>query len=95
MIKTSAKQRAFSWYASLMACVLVLALGFGLAVPPAYADVRKADVVYGLTVDSRGLSVAQCPSIDAEYALVMDSEGTVYSREMRILLRRSLPSPRS
>ncbi|MEQ3362194.1 D-alanyl-D-alanine carboxypeptidase family protein [Raoultibacter massiliensis] len=78
MIKTSAKQRAFSWYASLMACVLVLALGFGLAVPPAYADVRKADVVYGLTVDSRGLSVAQCPSIDAEYALVMDSEGTVY-----------------
>ena len=44
----------------------------------AFADVRKADVVLGQTVDARGLSVAQCPSIDAEYALVMDAEGTVY-----------------
>lgn len=55
-----------------------MALGFGFAVPSAYADVRKADVVYGVTVDSRGLSVAQCPSIDAEYALVMGADGTVY-----------------
>lgn len=55
-----------------------MALGFGFAAPAAYADVRKADVIYGVSVDSRGLSVAQCPSIDAEYALVMDSEGTVY-----------------
>ena len=39
---------------------------------------RKADVVLGQTVDARGLSIAQCPSIDAEYALVMDSNGTVY-----------------
>lgn len=55
-----------------------MALGFGFAAPAAYADVRKADVIYGVSVDSRGLSVAQCPSIDAEYALVMESEGTVY-----------------
>lgn len=78
MIKPLVKQRALSWYASFTACVLVLALGFGFAAPAAYADVRKADVIYGVSVDSRGLSVAQCPSIDAEYALVMESEGTVY-----------------
>lgn len=69
---------ATSWYASLTACVLVFALCFGLVTPAAYADVRKADIIYGMSVDSRGLSVADCPSIDAEYALVMDSEGTVY-----------------
>lgn len=78
LIKPCVKHKALSWYASLTACVLVLALGFGSAVPPAYADVRKADIIYGISVDSRGLSVAQCPSIDAEYALVMDSDGTVY-----------------
>ncbi len=62
-----------------MACALVFALACGVAVPvPAHADVRKADVVYGQTVDARGLSVAQCPNIDAEYALVMDADGTVY-----------------
>lgn len=48
------------------------------AAPAAFADVRKADVVNGETVEQRGLAVAQCPNIDAEYALVMDSEGTVY-----------------
>ncbi|WP_080797384.1 D-alanyl-D-alanine carboxypeptidase family protein [Arabiibacter massiliensis] len=66
--------------ARFAACALCLALAFGLAAAPgaALADVRKADVVYGQTVDARGLSVAQCPSIDAEYAAVMDAEGTVY-----------------
>lgn len=63
------------------ACTLALALAFScaLALPSAAcADVRKADVVYGQTVDARGLSVAQSPNIDAEYAIVMDSEGTIY-----------------
>ena len=64
-----------------MACALVFALACGVAVlrcAAALADVRKADVVYGQTVDARGLSVAQCPNIDAEYALVMDAlDGTV------------------
>ncbi len=66
--------------ARIAACALALALATSLAVVPAsaWADVRKADVVYGQTVDARGLSVAQCPNIDAEYALVMDSDGTVY-----------------
>ncbi|WP_139653045.1 D-alanyl-D-alanine carboxypeptidase family protein [Raoultibacter phocaeensis] len=73
------KKQPFTWYASFLACVLALTLALSAAVPSgAFADVRKADVVLGLSVDSRGLSVAQCPSIDAEYALVMDAAGTVY-----------------
>lgn len=73
------KHNVKTWRASLVACALVLALSCGIVAPtPALADVRKADVVYGQTVDTRGLSVAQCPNIDAEYALVMDKEGTVY-----------------
>lgn len=55
-----------------------LALSFPLAAAPAFADVRRADVVCGQTVDERGLSVAQCPSIDAAHAIVMDADGTVY-----------------
>ena len=62
-----------------LACALALSLALSCAAAPAaFADVRKADIVYGQTVDARGLSVAQCPSIDAEYAVVMDAEGTVY-----------------
>ena len=66
--------------ARLLSLALAAALAFSLSLAPAaaMADVRKADVVFGQTVDARGLSIAQCPSIDAEYALVMDSEGTVY-----------------
>lgn len=74
---TDARQKRGS---ALVSWLLAAALSFGIALAPvsSYADVRKADVIYGQTVDSRGLSVAQCPSIDAEYAIVMDSEGTVY-----------------
>lgn len=67
--------------ARFLACALAFALAFSsaLALPAsALADVRKADVVYGQTVDARGLAVAQCPNIDAEYALVMGADGTVY-----------------
>ena len=60
-----------------LACAGALALG--LALPgAAWAEVRRADVVMGETVDARGLTVAQCPSIDALYACVMDEDGTVY-----------------
>ena len=67
--------------ARTFACVLAFVLFAGTCFAPATyanADVRRADVVYGATVDSRGLSVAQCPSIDAEHAFVMSSDGTVY-----------------
>lgn len=66
--------------ATFVACVLavVLICGGPFSSPYAYADVRKADIVLGQTVDTRGLAVSQCPNIDAEYALVMDADGTVY-----------------
>lgn len=64
--------------ARVFALALAFALAAALLPASALADVRKADVVLGQTVDARGLSIAQCPSIDAEYALVMDSNGTVY-----------------
>lgn len=44
----------------------------------ASADVRKADLVFGETVESRGLTVAQCPSAAAEYVYVVDEDGQVY-----------------
>jgi len=61
-----------------MACLLALAITPVLTSAPAFADVRKADTVMGQSVDSRGLSVADCPSIDAQYAIVMSDAGTVY-----------------
>ncbi|MBO4365658.1 MAG: hypothetical protein J5804_05130, partial [Eggerthellaceae bacterium] len=62
------------WFA--IACVLISAC---LALPaPALADVRKADVIMGQTVEERDLSVIDCPDILAEYAYVMDADGTVY-----------------
>lgn len=68
-------QRVFQGF---LALVLSLSLTYALAPELALADVRKADIVLGESIDSRGLSVAQCPNIDSEYALVMDAEGTVY-----------------
>ncbi len=44
----------------------------------AQAEVLKADIVLGETVEQRGLSVSQCPNIDAEHAIVMDELGTVF-----------------
>ena len=44
----------------------------------AFAGVAKTDVVAGETVESLGLAVSQCPSIDATYAYVVDGNGTVY-----------------
>ena len=66
----------------MAAGLVALALAcFGVAAPlsvPAHADVRKADVVMGQTVDARGLAVAQCPNVAAEYVYLTDDEGTVY-----------------
>ena len=61
-----------------LALSLLLAFTCALSVAPAVAEVRSDDVVYGQTIESRGLTVSESPSIDAEYALVMDSNGTIY-----------------
>ncbi|MDO4501912.1 MAG: D-alanyl-D-alanine carboxypeptidase family protein [Coriobacteriia bacterium] len=63
--------------AALLAAVLTLALTAAWTVP-ALADVRKADLVMGETVEARGLTVAQCPSVAAEYVYVVDEDGQVY-----------------
>ncbi len=68
-------------HARIFACVLSLALAFPLSLTApanASAEVLKADVIYGQSVDSRGLSVSQCPSIDATRAIVVSSDGTTY-----------------
>ena len=62
---------------------LQLALALSSIVPhTAFAEVRKADIVAGATVEERGLSVSECPSIGASFAGLVDADGTVYfSRE--------------
>lgn len=68
-------------FASASRILLAFSLSFSLifASPiDAFADVRKADIVLGESVDSRGLSVAQCPTIESEYAIVMSGNGTIY-----------------
>ncbi len=44
----------------------------------AQAEVRRADIILEESVESRGLSVAESPSIDASYAILIDSNGTTY-----------------
>ena len=44
----------------------------------AYADVRADDVIMGKAVSERDLAISQCPSIAAEYACLIGSDGTVY-----------------
>lgn len=60
------------------ASLIAFICAYSLFTQYAYADVRKADVIYGESVESRGLSVANCPSIDAQYAILMTEDGTIY-----------------
>ena len=75
-------QRSASAHAGLtLRAAIALAIAFAItgALPsPAHAEVRKADVIAGLTVEQRDIAVAACPSVDAEYAVLIDSDGTVY-----------------
>ena len=67
-------------------CALLLVCTLFAFTPSAQADVRRADIVGTSTVEALGLSVAQCPSLDAEYAVLMDSTG-------RILFDRNAHEP--
>lgn len=64
-----------------IAIAVSLAVAFAIAlcamVPNAYAEVKKADVIAGSTVEQRGLSVADCPSIEATYAILVTEDGSV------------------
>lgn len=64
------------------ALAMALALGLFAQVPNAHAEVKKADVIAGSTVEQRGLSVADCPSIEATYAILVTEDGSVlYERD--------------
>lgn len=70
---------ACSKTALVAALALAMALVISAALPiAAHAEVRKADVIAGLTVEQRDIAVASCPSVDAEYAVLIDSDGAVY-----------------
>jgi len=56
----------------------LLISSLGLWQTTAYADVKKADIIFGESVDARGLSVVDCPNVDASYALVMAADGTIF-----------------
>lgn len=61
-----------------LAAVLALAMA---APGEALADVRRTDTVVSATVGERDLPAASCPSIDAEFAVLMDGDGTtLFSR---------------
>ena len=67
------------WAAALLAvCFCVAAVASAVAPNAAYAEVRKADLIMGDTVENRQLTVSQCPDIEAQYAYVVDEDGTVY-----------------
>ncbi len=61
----------------LLAIIVALAMS-AAAAPSAHADVRKGDVVMGQTMSERGLKATQCPSVESEYAYLIDKDGTVY-----------------
>lgn len=60
-----------------MAAVLSFAVSLVLA-SPAFAEVRKADIIGDSTVDSLGLTVSECPNLECDYAILADSDGNVY-----------------
>ena len=64
--------------AVVIAWALLVALALALVMPRiALAEVKRADVIAGQTVEERDLSVADCPSIDAKFAALVSSDGTV------------------
>ena len=72
----TARLRAVFFVVAAFVCAA--GLSASLAFDPAWADVRKTDVILGQNVESRGLQASQCPSVDAEYALLIDKDGKVF-----------------
>lgn len=61
------------------AFAMALAFAMACSVLPgaAQADVRKTDLILGQSVEQRDIPAYNCPSIDAQYAALMDENGTV------------------
>ena len=76
--KGSLKSAACALVSVLIAAAMVIAWLPGQAL----AEVRKADEVFGKTVEERQLTVADCPSIEAKFAALVSSDGDVlFARE--------------
>ena len=72
--------KAAKWHIAFVAMIVALAMVVPCA--QAQAEVRKSDVIAGLTVDERSLTVAECPSVDAEHAVLVNKDGEIlFSRD--------------
>lgn len=69
--------RASRFLTILLASLLALAWPL-VGADTAAADVRKNDRIMSETVEARSIPVTAAPSIDADFAMVVDSEGTVF-----------------
>lgn len=64
---------------ALFSTVALVCATLPFAAPAAaWADVRATDSLRGITVGSRGLSAALCPSADAEAAILVNGGGEVF-----------------
>ena len=63
------------FFAKSVLCAFVLSVSFGM---PAYADVRPTDEIVSEPISSSGMAEALCPDIQAENALLISEDGTVY-----------------
>lgn len=69
--------RRMSTIGAIWCCALSLLLS--IAIPDtSFAEVQRSDFILGQTMESRGLNAAECPSIDAKYAIVVSDDGTDY-----------------
>lgn len=64
--------------ALLALAVTVASCGLPGGALPAFAAARGTDIVGGSVATARGLDMMNAPSIEANYAYVVDSNGTVY-----------------
>lgn len=77
--KSSAKAAFNSFCAkglvSLLCATLIIAL-----IPNnfAFAEVKKSDLILSTSVQESGISATKCPSIDAEFAILVDANGKTY-----------------
>ena len=79
MTKRFTLTRDFRQHAGRLACVLLSCCLAALAfAAPALADVRNTDQIAQTPIAESGLSTALCPSIEANYALLIDDTGKVY-----------------
>ncbi len=64
--------------AALVALCLTLSSFGGIAPQTAWADTRGSDIIAGYSAEQRSLPASLCPSIDADFAMLVDGQGRVY-----------------